>query len=279
MKQCGVAPATAAPPTACPVKHVTTAEAAAVGKENAAAAASSYIPPAAADTSSSMQACSTSTATTIAPNRNSGSSSNSSAMPSALPTLHYRGTVRYAATAIEVDWVCGELLAAAPLVVGLDVEWKPNYVKGQAPGRAALIQELLLSDGIIKVGVNIGGDASKLACDYGVHMAATADLSDFAKDRSRVLGELEDVTANVEYRRWSLAALSAELLQAALPKPPRIRLGNWERRPLDPDQQAYAACDAYASLALHWALAALQARVTVSQVAVAADSKEDVVEQ
>lgn len=75
------------------------------------------------------------------------------------------------------------------------------------------------------------------------------------------------------------AALSAELLQAALPKPPRIRLGNWERRPLDPDQQAYAACDAYASLALHWALAALQARVTVSQVAVAADSKEDVVEQ
>lgn len=140
MKQCGVAPATAAPPTACPVKHVTTAEAAAVGKENAAAAASSYIPPAAADTSSSMQACSTSTATTIAPNRNSGSSSNSSAMPSALPTLHYRGTVRYAATAIEVDWVCGELLAAAPLVVGLDVEWKPNYVKGQAPGRAALIQ-------------------------------------------------------------------------------------------------------------------------------------------
>lgn len=53
--------------------------------------------------------------------------------------------------------------------------------------------------------MNIGGDASKLACDYGVHMAATADLSDFAKDRSRVLGELEDVTANVEYRRWSLA--------------------------------------------------------------------------
>jgi ribonuclease D len=56
-----------------------------------------------------------------------------------------------------------------------------------------------------------------------------------------------------------------EVLGAQLPKPQATRCGNWEVRPLAPEQQQYAALDAWAGLAVHWGLAGLPPRVTLSQ--------------
>lgn len=61
------------------------------------------------------------------------------------------------------------------------------------------------------------------------------------------------------------AGLIEEVLSLDLPKPNHIRLGNWERKPLSPEQQNYAAKDAYACLLLHWELQALPTTQTLSQ--------------
>jgi hypothetical protein len=67
---------------------------------------------------------------------NAHSSSNS-----VLPTLPWQGRVVYAVTAREVDAACGQLLAAGPPgAVGYDLEWKPSFVKGAPPRKAALLQ-------------------------------------------------------------------------------------------------------------------------------------------
>jgi len=43
------------------------------------------------------------------------------------------------------------------------------------------------------------------------------------------------------------------------------RMGDWERKPLTPEQQRYAAMDAWACLLLHWELQQLPTRQTLSQ--------------
>ncbi|GFR52197.1 hypothetical protein Agub_g14735, partial [Astrephomene gubernaculifera] len=57
-----------------------------------------------------------------------------------MPTLQFVGSIRYATTAVEVDWLCGQLLAAGPTTVGLDMEWRPQYVAGSAGNPTALVQ-------------------------------------------------------------------------------------------------------------------------------------------
>jgi hypothetical protein len=57
----------------------------------------------------------------------------------------------------------------------------------------------------LQVGVNIGGDVAKLLADYGVDVAATADLSDAAHGRQ--LRCVDGITANIENKRWSLAGV------------------------------------------------------------------------
>lgn len=54
-----------------------------------------------------------------------------------------------------------------------------------------------------------------------------------------------------------------EVLSVELPKPQHIRLGNWEQRPLNAEQQAYAALDAFASLLVHYEVAELPERLTL----------------
>lgn len=54
--------------------------------------------------------------------------------------MKFKGRMRYVQTAMEVDWQCGLLLQRRPPVVGLDIEWRPHYVRGQPQSRTALIQ-------------------------------------------------------------------------------------------------------------------------------------------
>jgi ribonuclease D len=49
-----------------------------------------------------------------------------------------------------------------------------------------------------------------------------------------------------------------------------VRCGNWEARQLSPEQQQYAACDAFASLAVYLGLLQLPVRLSSSQQAIAA---------
>ncbi|EFJ48923.1 hypothetical protein VOLCADRAFT_90238 [Volvox carteri f. nagariensis] len=50
------------------------------------------------------------------------------------PVLEFEGSIRYATTAVEVDWLCGQLEAVRPAVIGLDMEWRPQYIAGVCRG-------------------------------------------------------------------------------------------------------------------------------------------------
>ncbi|KAG2497293.1 hypothetical protein HYH03_004876 [Edaphochlamys debaryana] len=215
--------------------------------------------------------------------------------PPSLPLLGYTGTVRYATSGVEVDWLVEQLLDAQPDVIGMDAEWRPGnnrialvqlcYLKrtGPAPGAAVepdtregahtctlllhvfhagftqRLRRLLEAEVPRKVGVNISGDARKLKADYGVEMRGHVELDAVANER--VLQQVDHVMINTEYRRrWSLSALVAVSLRRELPKPKNIRCGDWQAWPLSPAQQRYAALDAYAGLAVWAALNRLPLR-------------------
>ncbi|XVF29018.1 hypothetical protein REPUB_Repub15cG0083800 [Reevesia pubescens] len=192
------------------------------------------------------------------------------------PTLRFGGQILYSRTEAEVEKAAMELLKILEIKkkemgqvrIGFDIEWKPSFQRGILPGKAAVMQiccdnrccyvmhivhsgipqslRVLLDDStIIKVGVAIGGDAVKVFNDYNVSVKAVEDLSYLANQK------LED------HRNWSLAALTETLVCKELPKPKKIRLGNWELYPLSKEQLQYAATDAFASWHLYQVLKSL----------------------
>ncbi|MBA0664458.1 hypothetical protein Goklo_004455, partial [Gossypium klotzschianum] len=108
------------------------------------------------------------------------------------------------------------------------------------------LQVLLEDSEIVKVGVAIDGDAVKVFSDYKVSVNALEDLSDLANQKF-----------DSDCRHWSLAALTEEFICKELPKPKKIRLGNWELYPLSNAQLQYAATDAFASWQIYQVLKSL----------------------
>ncbi|CAN1334267.1 3'-5' exonuclease [Linum perenne] len=103
---------------------------------------------------------------------------------------------------------------------------------------------LLLQDyTVIKVGVGIGNDSTKVFKDYNVSVQAVEDLSYLANQK---LGG--------QPKNWSLKALAETLVSKELPKPKKVRLGNWEVKFLTKQQIQYAATDAFASWQLYQVL-------------------------
>ncbi|KAJ0245526.1 Werner Syndrome-like exonuclease [Hirschfeldia incana] len=102
------------------------------------------------------------------------------------------------------------------------------------------LQHLIEDSTLVKVGVGIDGDSVKLFHDHGVSIKDVEDLSDLA---NRKIGGVS--------KKWGLATLTETLVCKELLKPNRIRLGNWEARPLSKEQLQYAATDAYASWHLY----------------------------
>ncbi|XVF05976.1 hypothetical protein REPUB_Repub06bG0008100 [Reevesia pubescens] len=143
-------------------------------------------------------------------------------------------------------------------VVGLDCEWKPNYVKGRKPNKVSIMQiasdkmvfifdliklykdvpdvlddsltRILRSPGILKLGYNFQCDVKQLAQSY-------RDLECF-----KCYNMLLDIQNLFKERQGGLSGLAEKVLGVGLNK--TRRNCNWEQRPLTRNQLEYAALDA-----------------------------------
>eukprot|EP01018_Ginkgo_biloba_P035428 Gb_20150 [translate_table: standard] len=161
------------------------------------------------------------------------------------------------------EWVLHQQRSTSKLF-GMDLEWKPNFYKGQ-DNRAALLQlcgdagclilqlfymdvmpssliKFLNDDQIRLAGVEIEKDADKLATDY--------DLT--CKNQSLV--ELSTLAVNTlgkpELKGSGLKKLASEVLGLSLVKSKKISMSNWEKAALSRSQIEYACIDAYISFAI-----------------------------
>lgn len=183
------------------------------------------------------------------------------------PAMSFKGLIVYSRTFSEVEKAADELLKFLETkikddgraVIGLDIEWKPTFKKGVTPSKAAVLQicadaacchvmhiihsgfpqnlkSLLGDPRSLKVGVGIAGDARKVSNDHNVSVVSLEDLS-----------RLANVKLGGEPKSWGLASLTEKLTCKQVPKPSKIRLGNWEANPLSREQLKYAATDAFVS--------------------------------
>ncbi|KAI0666299.1 ribonuclease H-like domain-containing protein [Trametes maxima] len=162
-------------------------------------------------------------------------------------------------------------------VLGFDLEWKPNFVKGRPENPVALVQlasdtlillihvhhmptfpeklrELLADETVVKAGVGIQKDCKKLFMDHGVDTRNCVDLSLLARtvDNARWKGKYASPIG--------LSRLCEAYEELSLQKG-RTQTSNWEQ-PLDLRQQDYAANDCHAGLTLYTRLAAMAATTT-----------------
>ncbi|CAO2207982.1 unnamed protein product [Urochloa humidicola] len=197
-----------------------------------------------------------------------------STQASSTPTTHH--TVRFGSAAIDTtvtrdaaaadEWVRAVRAAnpgGAPLIVGLDCEWKPNYrswttskvaILQLCAGTRCLILQLLYVDripaavrsfladpGVRFVGVGVGEDAAKLAADYGLACAAAVDVEARCNN---LLGRCAGGS------RLGLKGFAREVLGLVMEKPRNVTMSNWEKYDLDEAQIQYACIDAYVSYKL-----------------------------
>ncbi|OJT14022.1 Werner Syndrome-like exonuclease [Trametes pubescens] len=157
-------------------------------------------------------------------------------------------------------------------VLGFDLEWKPNFIKGRPENPVALVQlasadlvllihifhmptfperlrDLLADETVVKAGVGIQKDCKKLFTDYGVDTRNCVDLSLLARtvDNARWKGKYASPIG--------LARLCETYEELTLQKG-RVQTSNWEL-PLDLRQQDYAANDSHAGLTLYTRLSAM----------------------
>ncbi|GAB2267094.1 hypothetical protein Dimus_002078 [Dionaea muscipula] len=142
------------------------------------------------------------------------------------------------------------------LIVGLDVEWRPNFGRYNNPvatlqlcvGDHCLIYQLIYTPYITEslvdfladsdcsfVGVGIGGDEQKLMVDYNLQVENTVDLASLAAEEIGVR------------RNAGLKELAWEVLGWHVEKPRWVRLGRWDAEWLNYDQIKYACVDAFLS--------------------------------
>ncbi|THH28279.1 hypothetical protein EUX98_g5906 [Antrodiella citrinella] len=162
-----------------------------------------------------------------------------------------------------------ELMQPLTGPLGFDLEWKPNYVKGEKENPVALVQlasadrillfqvtamsafpqalrDILGDPSIVKAGVSIQNDCKKLWNDYTVNVANCVDLGLLARtvDNPSWKGKYSNPIG--------LARLSETYLGRSLSKGKTTR-SNWEAV-LSAVQQEYAANDCHSGWALFMAL-------------------------
>ncbi|KAJ6316876.1 hypothetical protein OIU78_020042 [Salix suchowensis] len=147
-----------------------------------------------------------------------------------------------------------------PLIVGLDIEWRPNMGRRfdnpvatlqLTAGNDCLIFQLLycptgipqslyafLSDTTYTfVGVGIENDAKKLMDDHGLRVGNAVDLRGLAAEK---LGDLK-------WKNSGIKGLAREVLGKGVEKPKRITLSRWDNGWLSAAQVQYACLDAFLS--------------------------------
>jgi ribonuclease D len=155
------------------------------------------------------------------------------------------------------DWISNFPLFGSNLV-GLDVEWLPNWQRNMdnpvaiiqlCIERACLVFQIYHASRVPEslvaflenrdntfVGVGIKDDVKKLNRDYSLHVANFVELGSLAAKR---LGE--------HLRSAGLKRLALIVLGKDLEKPKKITMSRWNNLRLTPQQVQYACIDAFAS--------------------------------
>jgi len=145
------------------------------------------------------------------------------------------------------------------LIVGLDVEWRPNFRENfenpvatlqlcvdsrclifqimHAPFIPTSLVDFLGEASFTFVGVGIESDAEKLLEDYGLRVANAVDLSRLAAEELGVR----------ELRNAGLKTLVMEVLGKEVQKPKRITMSRWDNQWLTHAQVQYACLDSFLS--------------------------------
>lgn len=145
---------------------------------------------------------------------------------------------------------------------GFDLEWKPNFLKGE-DNKVALLQlcgpndcliiQLLYTDVIPNTlveflldpkkwlgGVGIRQDVNKLERDHGLACQGQVELGTLASEKLQ----------RNDLQGRGLKKLVDQVLGMALVKIKRITMSNWEKEYLDGKQIEYACIDAWAAFAI-----------------------------
>ncbi|KZT19395.1 ribonuclease H-like protein [Neolentinus lepideus HHB14362 ss-1] len=195
--------------------------------------------------------------------------------PPPLPPYSWRdrnvnGRLVYIRDHEQADLECSRITEGS---LGFDLEWKPTYVSGEPTNKVALVQlanadcvlllqvsamskfpenlKALLNDpNIVKAGCGIQYDCKKLYADHGVVLRNCVDLSCLARsvDNAQWKGKYNQPIG--------LARLVSTYEKQDLPKG-KVQRSNWERNPLTPQQQEYAANDAHSGWLMYTRLIAL----------------------
>ncbi|XP_047180382.1 Werner Syndrome-like exonuclease [Vigna umbellata] len=161
----------------------------------------------------------------------------------------------------QVDrWLSNNAGRRQGLMVGLDVEWRPNTQPNtQNPvatlqlcvGHACLVFQIIHSpffshslDSFLQdpnvtfFGVGIRADAEKLLRDYGLYVANVYDLRSLAEAKLRGYPHL---------RQAGLKTLCLHVLGVDVEKPQSITRSFWDNTRLTAEQVQYASIDAFLS--------------------------------
>jgi hypothetical protein len=188
-------------------------------------------------------------------------------------------------------------------VIGFDCEWKPSYKQANGEGdKCALLQlacdektfvidmlefkhaatplnGLFESDTIIKVGFDIKGDIkairsaiSKHGQSYSACMRRLLDiqllhhnLKTSGKSTTRGKDVTDEDTKSQTHRSKSNGLSDVALTYLGKPLDKRVRMSNWERRPLTAAQLHYAALDAHVLIQIYRAMQASYGSVFVDE--------------
>lgn len=162
------------------------------------------------------------------------------------------------------SWLQSNIIDSSVKQVGLDIEWKPQFVSiknGGTENKTAVIQlsveksclvlhifrmktlpalltRVLSDKKVLKVGSGINGDVCKLLKDTGLLCDGRVDTQECA----RAVGINQCL---------GLKNLSNTVLGLQMDKPKSVSVSNWELFPLKVKQIQYAALDSWISLMLY----------------------------
>ncbi|CAL5192157.1 unnamed protein product [Lathyrus oleraceus] len=151
------------------------------------------------------------------------------------------------------------LQTPSPILVGLDIEWRPNFQRGQSNPAAVLqlcinnrclvfqiIHSPFIPDSLLSflanpnnrfVGVGIEADVKKLLEDYNMIVANFVDLRNLAAD----------VLNDREMLRTGIKSLAQRVMGKSIQKPKRVSMSRWDNVWLNAEQVKYATVDAFVS--------------------------------